>query len=105
MLHYPGTGKGGFAAKRTLGTGWNAMTKLTAVGDWSGDGNPDLLARDSNGDLYLYKGNANGDPGARVKVGSGWQAMTNMGVANQSKAKSPVWAIDASGRLYSYGVK
>ncbi|MGW2450115.1 hypothetical protein ACWCTA_02415, partial [Streptomyces sp. NPDC001704] len=37
-----------------LGAGWNTYTTLTGAGDLTGDGHPDLLARDTHGVLWLY---------------------------------------------------
>ncbi|HEU4676429.1 MAG TPA: SpoIID/LytB domain-containing protein, partial [Motilibacteraceae bacterium] len=47
------------------------------TGDFSGDGRPDLLARDAAGALWLYPGTADGSLGARTLVGrSGWSVMS-----------------------------
>ena len=48
LLMYRGTGAGAFVPGGGLpiGTGWGSFTALLAPGDWSGDGRPDLLARD-----------------------------------------------------------
>jgi FG-GAP-like repeat len=57
-----------------VGEGWQIYDKVVAVGDITGDGNPDLLARTPTGDLYLYQGTGNGSAPftARVKVGYGF---------------------------------
>ena len=42
---YPGTVSGGLGARKLVGTGgWNVMTTLLSVGDFTGDGKPDLAA-------------------------------------------------------------
>ncbi|MFF9474746.1 FG-GAP-like repeat-containing protein [Streptomyces roseolus] len=42
---YPGTASGGLGARKLVGTGgWNVMTTLLSVGDFTGDGKPDLAA-------------------------------------------------------------
>jgi hypothetical protein len=51
--------------------GWNACT-IRGPGDFSGDGRPDILARDAAGSLWLYPGNGTGGVTARTLVGSGW---------------------------------
>jgi hypothetical protein len=43
-----------------IGTGWGAFTALLWPGDFSGDGRPDLLARQPNGVLDMYRGNGTG---------------------------------------------
>ncbi|MFE9129538.1 FG-GAP-like repeat-containing protein [Streptomyces sp. NPDC007148] len=58
----------------TLGTGWNQYDMLTSPGDVSGDGRPDLLARNaSTGAVYLYKGTSAGKLSARVKLYDNWK--------------------------------
>ncbi|WP_142232343.1 FG-GAP-like repeat-containing protein [Streptomyces calvus] len=57
----------------SLGTGWNQYDVLTSPGDLSGDGRPDLIARQaSTGDVYLYKATSTGKLSARVKIRSAW---------------------------------
>ncbi|MFF2774926.1 FG-GAP-like repeat-containing protein [Streptomyces sp. NPDC058052] len=57
-----------------IGAGWGIYNSIVGPGDLSGDGKGDILARDKNGVLYLYKGNGLGTALAtRVKVGTGWQ--------------------------------
>ncbi|KRF07071.1 hypothetical protein ASH00_16125 [Arthrobacter sp. Soil782] len=47
-----------------------------ASNDFNGDGTTDVLARDTAGKLWLYKGNGKGGWLGRVQVGSGWQGFT-----------------------------
>jgi hypothetical protein len=74
---YKGTGnyKAPFASRTRIGAGWNTYNKLISVGDINLDGTTDLIARDTAGALYLYKGtgNATAPSASRVKIGtSGW---------------------------------
>ena len=74
---YPMVGTGTFQTRRLTGSsGWNAMNAIMGAGDLSGDGKADLLARDSAGNLWLYRGNGTGALTARTSAGTGWQAMT-----------------------------
>jgi hypothetical protein len=60
-----------FLAQGQLYTGWKGMTAVAASGDLSGDGETDLLARDTAGTLWLYR-----YPGiSRIRIGGGWNAM------------------------------
>ncbi|MEV7417517.1 trypsin-like serine protease [Streptomyces sp. NPDC089919] len=76
---YPGTGAAGtaaFAPRVKVGGGWNAYDRLVTVGDVSGDGRADLLARDPAGTLWLYKGTgATGSAtfATRTALGTGWK--------------------------------
>lgn len=59
----------------TLATGgWTQYDVLTSPGDISGDGRPDLIARNaSTGVVYLYKGTSTGKLSARVKLYDSWK--------------------------------
>jgi hypothetical protein len=71
---YAGDGHGGWAgAGRKIGSGWNIFDTVFSPGDFTGDGRSDVLARKTNGDLYLYAGDGRGGwAGAGRKIGSGW---------------------------------
>ncbi|MGW1771571.1 FG-GAP repeat domain-containing protein [Streptomyces sp. NPDC002104] len=75
---YKGTGNyaAPFAPRTKIGAGWNTYNRLVSVGDLTGDGKTDLVARKSNGDLYRYSGTGSAAaPFAKpVKIGSGFQA-------------------------------
>ncbi|MFJ4829864.1 FG-GAP repeat domain-containing protein [Streptomyces sp. NPDC088747] len=54
--------------------GWNGYDVLTAPGDVTKDGRPDLLARNaSTGAVYLYKGTSTGKFATRVKLYDNWK--------------------------------
>ncbi|ALO13409.1 hypothetical protein AQF52_7823 [Streptomyces venezuelae] len=75
---YPGTGTGTFGARKLIGAGgWNAMTRITAFGDLTGDKRSDLLAVEkATGKLWLYPGTTSGTLGARKLLGTGgWNSM------------------------------
>ncbi|MEU5040660.1 FG-GAP-like repeat-containing protein [Streptomyces griseorubiginosus] len=60
--------------RTSLGKGWNQYDVLTSPGDVSGDGRPDLIARNrSTGAVYLYKGTSAGRLSARVKLYGDWR--------------------------------
>ncbi|MFJ9869802.1 trypsin-like serine protease [Streptomyces sp. NPDC101165] len=77
---YKGTGKSGsgaFAARIKVRSAWTGYNAFAAVGDVSGDGKADFLARTSGGTLYLYKGTGKATSeifATRVSVGTGFQA-------------------------------
>lgn len=96
-------GNVGAAATRsiTIGTG-GGVTSVQK--DMNGDGNPDLVARDSSGNLYLYPSTAAGGFGSRVLIGSGWGSMNAIlqpGDFN-GDGRSDIMARDTSGRLWLY---
>ncbi|QES52829.1 hypothetical protein DEJ50_32720 [Streptomyces venezuelae] len=79
---------------------------VSAVGDLTGDGKPDLLARaaSGNGNLFLYPGAGNGHFGTRIDHG-GWAGMERVsGVGDVTgDGKADVAAIEkTSGKLWIY---
>ena len=74
LYRYYGTGKGGFGGRVKIATGWGASYNVVVgVGDITGDGKSDLVARDTAGNLYRMTGTGKGTFAARVKIGTGWQ--------------------------------
>jgi hypothetical protein len=81
---YQGTGdaKAPFAKRTRVGGGWNQFNYLVSGGDVNLDGRVDLLARDTKGAMWLYKGT--GDAKApfakRVRLDDrDWSSYTYMG--------------------------
>ncbi|MEV6766116.1 trypsin-like serine protease [Streptomyces sp. NPDC051105] len=76
---YKGTGKSGtglFSARVKVRSGWTGFSTLAAVGDLTGDGKADLLARTTGGTLYLYPGTGKATSeifGTRKSLGTGFQ--------------------------------
>ncbi|MGW1880279.1 trypsin-like serine protease [Streptomyces sp. NPDC001975] len=76
---YKGTGKSGtglFSARVKVRSGWTGFNTLAAVGDLTGDGKADLLARTTGGTLYLYPGTGKATSeifGTRKSLGTGFQ--------------------------------
>lgn len=76
---YPGNGKGTFGTRTKIGTGWSIFNgAIYGKGDLTGDGRADMVARDSSGALWLYKGTGNAAApwAARTEVGTGWNTYT-----------------------------
>ncbi|MEV5948962.1 VCBS repeat-containing protein [Streptomyces sp. NPDC051993] len=105
---YKGTGNPNapFVDPTRLGAGWNAFTALTSTTDQTGDGKPDLLARDHNGVLWLYKGT--GNPNAPfvdpTRLGAGWNAYTQLLASADLNADGhpDLLARDSAGTLWLY---
>ncbi|MFF8377073.1 hypothetical protein ACF07V_13185 [Streptomyces sp. NPDC015661] len=59
-----------------VGAGWNAYSSITTMPDVIGDGEPDLVARDRTGKLWLYqsvfKNGVQVPSSTRTPVGLGW---------------------------------
>ncbi len=54
---HAGQGRGKFATPTRLATGFGQVTKLAAVGDFTGDGRPDLMGQPKGGSMRIYPGN------------------------------------------------
>ncbi|MFF7979932.1 FG-GAP repeat domain-containing protein [Streptomyces sp. NPDC007901] len=97
----------------TLGTsGWTQYNALTSRGDVSGDGHPDLIARNaSTGAVYLYKGTSAGKLAARVKLYDNWKGYRKIvGTGDitgdiTGDGKADLLAQDTSDNLYRYDGK
>ncbi|MDF9816769.1 hypothetical protein M2266_006000 [Streptomyces sp. SPB162] len=105
---YRGTGNAAapFAARTKVGTGWQMHNMLVGGGDLTGDGKADLLARDTTGTLWLYRGTGNAAApfAARVKVGPGWQIFNLLvGTSDlNGDGKADLLARDTTGTLWLY---
>ena len=87
LLMYRGDGAGGWitGTGEPIGTGWGPFTALASGGDFSGDGRADILARQSDGTLLLYRGNGTGGfvAGTGEQVGAGWNALSLLTLVSQ----------------------
>jgi hypothetical protein len=72
---YPGESRRGYSQADAvqIGSGWNDYA-FYGMADWDRDGHLDIVARGTNGDLYLYPGESRRGPSRvdRVQIGNGW---------------------------------
>jgi len=76
---FRGTGDAGmatFAPRVQIASGWQGYLSVLSPGDVDGDGDPDVMTRDSAGRLWLFPGDGAGGLAPRVQAGSGWTGAT-----------------------------
>jgi hypothetical protein len=57
---------------------WSGNNIILGPGDVSGDGRADILARNTDGELWLYRGDGTGGVATGTLVSTGWQKMTSL---------------------------
>ncbi|MFE7275633.1 FG-GAP repeat domain-containing protein [Streptomyces sp. NPDC057623] len=73
LWRYNGKGDGTFAARVKVFTDWGgSYNAVVGVGDITDDGRPDLVSRDTSGNVWRNSGDGKGSFGSRVKIASGW---------------------------------
>lgn len=87
-----------------IGSGWQIYNAFVTPGDLGGAANPDLLARDTGGTLWVYLSYSDGHFAARTKVGAGWQIYTQIAGRGDltGDGKADIVARDKSGVLWLY---
>jgi hypothetical protein len=84
LLLYRGNGRGGWLNgdnPTAVGSGWHNGTAMITPGDFDGDGHRDVIRRQANGDLLLYRGNGAGgwiNGNAPPRIGIGWNGFTKI---------------------------
>ncbi|GGT33398.1 trypsin-like serine protease [Streptomyces purpureus] len=86
-----------------IGVGWSGFKDITIPGDLNQDGNPDLIAKDSSGNLWMWGGRGNGSFAAKVKIGVGWSSYAVYGKGDYSgDGKPDIITRDTANRLWMY---
>lgn len=62
-------------SRDTFGPGWSG-DRTYAAGDWTGDGYPDLILVQADGDLMLYAGTSSGNWSSPRQIGTDWSGFT-----------------------------
>ncbi|MFE3685217.1 FG-GAP-like repeat-containing protein [Streptomyces sp. NPDC059095] len=106
---YQGKPDGSFQTKIRIGSaGWNGMNQIVGRGDFTGDGKSDLIARGTDGTLYVYPGTgtatADAALGTRITVGKGWEAYKQLVSTgdNNGDGKADLIGSDAAGALWLF---
>ncbi|WP_327257510.1 FG-GAP repeat domain-containing protein [Streptomyces sp. NBC_01244] len=103
---YPSWGNGyQFRDRVRLGAGWGIYNKLLGAGDVTGDGRADLLARGTDGTLWVYPGNGTAGFGDRVKIGaSGWNGLKKLAAVGDitGDGRTDLVGVNSAGTAFVY---
>lgn len=74
LWRYDGTAAGQFKSRVKVFNDWgSSYNVVVGVGDITGDGRADIVARDTSGNVWRNNGNGKGSFGGRTKIATGWQ--------------------------------
>lgn len=77
LMLYRGNGRGSWiTGYPQVGSGWNVMNAIIYAGDFNGDNHGDIIARRTDGTLWLYPTNGASGWGAPRQIGNGWNIFT-----------------------------
>ena len=103
---YTGSGTGTWASGSgfAIGAGWETFSKVIAPGDFSGDGNADLIGVFPDGTMRLFKGNGTGGwLGAGVDIGAGFNTQLAFSPGDFNSDGHPdIMTVRSNGELYLY---
>ncbi|MFD3664354.1 FG-GAP-like repeat-containing protein [Streptomyces sp. NPDC058659] len=103
---WTGTATAPFAGRVKIGPGWGVYDQLVGIGDNSGDGRGDVVARTTDGRLYFY--GSTGDPRSpfkpRRELGKGWNTYNQLLAPDDRNGdgKADLLARDGAGALWAY---
>ncbi|WP_250028959.1 glycoside hydrolase domain-containing protein [Paractinoplanes maris] len=89
--------------RRTLGIGFRTMNAVIRPGDLNRDGREDVIARQTNGDLWFHPGTATG-LGQRRLLTRGWQALREITPIGDltGDGRPDLLAVSKGNNLYLY---
>lgn len=107
LWFYPASSTGAFSksTRVKIGWGWQSMVELSGGIDWNGDGRPDLIAKRSDGTLWLYANLSATSNGRSVKIGtSAWETMSQVSMVPAFNGGKPALLArkTSTGTLYMY---
>ncbi|MDQ6935530.1 MAG: FG-GAP-like repeat-containing protein [Actinomycetota bacterium] len=91
-----GLGTGGFGKPRVMGAGWRSITGLSAAGDVTGDGHPDLVGRGPGGVMTIFPGDGRFGFKAPRKAADTIRTYNQIGTGSWPSGKWPGSALRSS---------
>jgi Domain of unknown function (DUF1906)/FG-GAP-like repeat len=105
LFLYPGNGTvAAEGARRRIGTAWKSMNAIVRIGDLNRDGHEDVVARQTNGNLWFYPGTG-AALGSRKRLATKWSGLREItAIGDLNKDGYPdLLAVQASNHnLYFY---
>lgn len=104
LLLYAGNGSGGWLATSVVGTGWSAGSRMVTLGDFTGDGVPDIARIEADGTFNLLRGDGAGGFASPTMIGNGWHTMQMIvgGIDFDGDRRVDVVARNSAGDLLLY---
>ena len=99
---YGGNGRGSWSGEPwVIASGLRASDRLVTLGDFTGDGEPDIGRIDAAGLFFLRPSRGASDFDTELQIGHGWSALTNVvgGLDVDGDGALDVLATDVSGQL------
>jgi hypothetical protein len=83
---------------------YRSVPNAKVRGDWTGEGYVDLLGRNVNGNLYLYRGNGTGSVGSSSQVAGAWGGYNFLGSPGDitGDGRTDLIARDSAGTMWAY---
>lgn len=101
---FPTGGNGTWQQAYEVGSGWNIFNMVFSAGDFTNDGENDVIARDGSGSLFLYPSNGQGGWHPRQQIGWGWGIFSAIFAAGDfsGDGNNDLLARKSSGELVLY---
>lgn len=104
MVKYAGTSLGRWQMTVPMPGSWSAYSRILGVGEWTEDGQPDLMTVDDSGAMRLHRASGSDAYAAGTVVGTGWGTMRQVFAAGDFSGDNhaDLMAVSADGALYLY---
>ena len=104
MVKYAGTSRGRWQMTVPMPGSWSSYSRVMGVGEWTEDGQPDLMTVDDSGAMRLHRASSYTAYTAGTVVGTGWGTMRQVFAAGDFSGDNhaDLMAVSADGALFLY---
>ncbi|WP_126416496.1 InlB B-repeat-containing protein [Trueperella bialowiezensis] len=94
----------GLNGRGQVGHGWGRTTMILAPGQFTGDGNPDLIGIRDDGRMFAYRGHADGTFSGAGQVGHGWAGFSHVTIPGDlnGDGRRDLLGVRTDGRMFFY---